>query len=65
MKTAVIYARVSDRKQAEEDVSVPSQVDAARAKAEELGATVLRVFTAVVGTAKPRAPASMPRWTWP
>lgn len=45
MTTAVIYARVSDRKQAEEDVSVPSQVEAARAKAEELGATVLRVFT--------------------
>lgn len=45
MKTAVIYARVSDRKQAEADVSVPAQVDAGRRKAESLGAVVDKIFT--------------------
>lgn len=44
MKTAVIYARVSDSKQAEADVSIPAQVDAGHRKAAELGATVLRVY---------------------
>jgi site-specific DNA recombinase len=43
--TAVIYARVSDRKQARDDVSVPSQIEAAERRAAELGARVLRVFT--------------------
>lgn len=46
MKTAVIYARVSDRRQAEEDVSVPSQIELGHKKAtEELSATVLRTFS--------------------
>ena len=45
MKTAIIYARVSDRKQSEEAVSVPSQIEAGQAKAQSLGASVLRVFT--------------------
>lgn len=44
-KTAIIYARVSDKKQAEADVSVPSQIEAAQAKAAALEAAVLRVFT--------------------
>lgn len=43
--TAVIYARVSDRKQAENEVSVPAQIDAGQRKAHDLGATVLRVFS--------------------
>ena len=43
-KTAVIYARVSDRKQVDEDVSLPSQVEECRKKAEALGAAVTRVF---------------------
>lgn len=45
MKTAVIYARVSDRKQVEEDVSIPSQIEMGHKKAAaELDATVLRTF---------------------
>lgn len=45
MKTAIIYARVSDRRQAEEDVSVPSQIELGHKKAaQELDATVLRTF---------------------
>ncbi|HYC63602.1 MAG TPA: recombinase family protein, partial [Reyranellaceae bacterium] len=43
-KTAVIYARVSDKKQAEEEVSVPAQIEAGQRKALDLGADVLRVF---------------------
>lgn len=43
-RTAVIYARVSDRKQALDDVSVPSQVEAGEKLALEKGARVLRVF---------------------
>ena len=42
--TAVLYARVSDRKQSEQDVSIPTQVEVATRRAEELGARVLRVF---------------------
>lgn len=45
MKRAVIYARVSDRKQAEEDVSVPAQIEAAQACAAKLGAQVVRVYS--------------------
>lgn len=44
-KTAIVYARVSDRRQAEEDVSVPTQIELAHRRAAELGATVLRVFS--------------------
>lgn len=43
--TAVIYARVSDRKQAENEVSVPAQIEAGQRKAHDLGSTVLRVFS--------------------
>ncbi len=43
-KTAVIYTRVSDRKQAQDDVSLPAQEDAGRRRAADLDATVLRVF---------------------
>lgn len=42
--TAIIYARVSDRKQSEQDVSVPTQIEIGQRKASELGARVLRVF---------------------
>lgn len=46
MKTAIIYARVSDRKQADDDVSIPSQIEIGHKKAsEELGATVIRTFS--------------------
>lgn len=44
MPTAVLYARVSDHKQAEADVSIPAQVAACEKRAAELGASVLRVF---------------------
>lgn len=44
-KTAVIYARVSDRKQLEKDLSIPSQVEACERLAAEVGAEVVRVFT--------------------
>ncbi len=43
--TCVIYARVSDRKQSEQDVSIPTQIEIATRRAEELGARVLQVFT--------------------
>lgn len=42
---AIIYARVSDRRQAEEDVSVPSQIEAGHARAAELGARVAQTFS--------------------
>lgn len=44
MKRAVVYARVSDRKQAERDLPVESQIEACVRKAAELGATVLQVY---------------------
>lgn len=43
-KRAVIYARVSDRSQAENEVSIPAQVEAANRRADELGATVVKEF---------------------
>lgn len=43
-KTAVIYARVSDRKQKEEELPIASQLEECRRKAEQLGASVLRIF---------------------
>lgn len=44
MKRAVVYARVSTERQAEEGLSIDSQIDACRAKAAELGAVVLQVY---------------------
>lgn len=43
--TSVNYARVSDRKQSEQDVSIPTQIEVGERRAAELGARVLRVFT--------------------
>lgn len=43
-KTAVIYARVSTARQAEEGLPVEGQVQRCKNKAERLGARVLRVF---------------------
>lgn len=43
-KTAIVYVRVSDPGQAEEELSIPSQLERCRTKAEELGADVVRVF---------------------
>lgn len=44
MKRAVIYARVSTERQADDGLSIPSQVEACRRKAESLNAEVLHVF---------------------
>lgn len=44
MKRALIYARVSSENQAEEGLSVDSQIDACRRKATELNAAVLAVY---------------------
>lgn len=44
MRRAVVYARVSDKKQADRDLPVESQIEACRRKAGELGAAVLRVY---------------------
>jgi site-specific DNA recombinase len=43
-KKAIILARVSTAGQAEEELPIPSQLEACRAKARELGADVLREF---------------------
>jgi len=43
-KKALIYARVSAKKQADADVSIPSQLERGRVKAAELGATVALEF---------------------
>jgi site-specific DNA recombinase len=43
-KTAVIYARVSTSKQAEEDLPIAGQLDQCQAKGLALGAEVLRTF---------------------
>jgi DNA invertase Pin-like site-specific DNA recombinase len=45
LEGAVIYARVSDKKQAEAEVSVPAQIEAGQRRAELLKAHVERVFT--------------------
>jgi site-specific DNA recombinase len=45
VKTAIIYARVSTKKQAEEELPIESQLDVCHRKAAELGADVVRVFT--------------------
>lgn len=44
MKRAVIYARVSTERQADDGLSVDSQIEACRRKADELGAAVLHVY---------------------
>ena len=44
MKRAIIYARVSTERQADEGLSVESQIEACRRKAAELGAAVLHVY---------------------
>ena len=44
MKRAVIYARVSSRKQADEGISMDAQIEQCTARALALGATVVRVF---------------------
>lgn len=44
-KTAIIYARVSTGRQAEEGVSVESQISSAHKKADQLEASVVKVFT--------------------
>lgn len=44
MKKAIIYARVSSKRQADDGLPIESQLDRCRAKAEALGATVAREF---------------------
>jgi len=44
-KTAVIYARVSDKKQVENDISIPGQIERGHEKALSLKSSVLQVFT--------------------
>ena len=44
MKRAIIYARVSSKRQADDGLPIESQLDRCRAKAEALGAEVLREF---------------------
>lgn len=43
-KRAVLYARVSDRSQAENEVSIPAQIEVAERRVIELEATLERVF---------------------
>ena len=45
MKRAIIYARVSSKRQADDGLPVESQIDHCRTKAAALGATVVKVFT--------------------
>lgn len=44
MKRAIIYARVSSKRQADDGLPVESQIDHCRAKAAALGATVVKEF---------------------
>lgn len=50
MTTAIIHARVSDRKQAEKELSIPAQIEAGQKRADELGAVVQKTF--IEGTAR-------------
>lgn len=43
-KTAVIYARVSSTRQAEDGLPIASQIEQAELKAEQLGVQVLKIF---------------------
>ena len=45
MKRAIIYARVSTKRQADDGLPVESQIDHCRGKAEALGCAVAKVFT--------------------
>lgn len=45
IRRAVIYARVSSHQQAQEEISIPAQIERGYKKAEELGANVERVFS--------------------
>ena len=44
MKTCIVYARVSSKRQAADGLPVESQLDQCRVKADAMGATVLREF---------------------
>lgn len=44
MKTAIIYVRVSDKKQVEKNLSIPSQVEACEAHAKKLDLNTVKVF---------------------
>ena len=44
MKTAIVYARVSTQRQADEGVSMDAQIEQCTARAAKLGADVVRVF---------------------
>lgn len=56
MKRAVVYARVSTDRQAEDGLSIDSQIDACQRKAAELGAVVVHVFKdeGISGTTRAR-----------
>ena len=43
-KTAIIYARVSSARQADEGISMESQIEHGERKAIELGATITHIF---------------------
>lgn len=45
MSKAIIYARVSSTRQAEDEVSIPAQIQRCHDKAAQMGATVARVFS--------------------
>lgn len=44
MKTAIIYVRVSDKKQVEKNLSIPGQVEACEAHAHKLDLNVVKIF---------------------
>ena len=44
MKRAIIYARVSTTRQADDGVSIDAQIEQCHKKAAEMGAAVLQVF---------------------
>ena len=44
MKRAIIYARVSTQRQADDGVSMESQIEQCRVKAHALGTEVVEVF---------------------
>jgi len=56
MKRAVIYARVSTERQADDGLSIESQIEACQRKAGELGAVVVHVFKdeGISGTTRAR-----------
>lgn len=44
MKTAVIYARVSDKKQVEKNLSIPAQMEACEERAKKLNLNVVKIY---------------------